>query len=345
MSEAGAEVTVIVVNWNGARVLPRCLDALAAQTVRGFALMVVDNGSTDGSADGLEERWPGCRVHRLSSNQGFAAANNLAAREASTEWLALVNTDAFLAPDWLEVMLAAAEANPACVSFASRLLQADAPHLLDGAGDTYHVSGLAWRRRWGQPAESESGAPQEVFGPCAAAALYSRRAFLEAGGFDEDLVSYYEDVDLAFRLRLRGGRCLYVPGATALHVGSSSLGKLSSQAVYLTHRSLEWTYLKNMPGRVLLRSLPAHILMDMAYLVRYTFGGHARDIWMAKIDAARGLAAARRKRQQVQRSVINGGEAATEAIDYGWLSPYWPSVRIRLDRFRARKAGSRAEGQ
>ncbi|MDP3045861.1 MAG: glycosyltransferase family 2 protein, partial [Chloroflexota bacterium] len=249
VSGSEVSVSVVIVNWNGAAVLPRCLDALAAQTLRDFEFLVVDNASSDSSADGLEASHPLARVIRLERNIGFAAANNLAARAARGKWLALVNNDTFLDPHWLEAMVTAGEARPEFTSFASRLLQANDPSRLDGAGDGYHISGLVWRLGHGQPAAETALGEEEVFSPCGAAAFYLRQALLDAGGFDEDYFAYVEDVDLGFRLRLLGHRCLYVPTAVAHHVGSASHGPNSDFSVYYGQRNLVWTYVKNMPGR------------------------------------------------------------------------------------------------
>ena len=195
-------VSVIVVNYNGAALLPRCLEALAAQTFRGFELILVDNASTDTSLAAVEANppaVPSLRLLRLERNLGFAAANNLAARQAHGRWLALLNNDAFPAPTWLEELLAAAHRRPDCASFASRMLKADQPELLDGAGDILHTSGLGWRRGANQPAAS-FGLEEDVFSACAAAALYDKELFLQLGGFDEDFVSYHEDLERAQKM-------------------------------------------------------------------------------------------------------------------------------------------------
>jgi GT2 family glycosyltransferase len=293
-------VSVILVCWNSAAYLPRCLASLSAQTYHNLEVILLDNGSTDDAMQDLQEKYPrlNLRVERLGSNLGFAAANNLGAQLAQGQWLALLNPDAFPASDWLEQLLKAAEAQPAAF-FASRQIQADQPDLLDGEGDVYHVSGLAWRRNYGLPVYSME-TPQEVFSACAAAALYSRSAFLTAGGFDEDYFAYHEDVDLGFRLRLHGLRCLFVPQAVVHHVGSASHGKESDFAIYHGHRNLTWTYIKDMPGFLMWLFLPLHIVTSLISLARFSFTGHASAIWRAKMDAVRGSGAMLRKRRQVQ---------------------------------------------
>lgn len=301
-------VAAIVVNLNSGELLERCLQALAEQTLRAARTIIVDNGSTDGSLDGLEKRFPDVEVVRLGENAGFARANNLAVERAEgCEWVALVNPDAFLEPDWLARLLEAAAAHPQYTFFASRLVDATRPTRLDGTGDLYHVSGWAWQRGHGQEVgrPDDPPAPDEVFSPCAAAALYRRDAFLEVGGFDESYFCYFEDIDLAFRLRLAGHRCLYVPQAVAFHVGAATAGRESDFAVYHAHRNLVWTYVKGMPGRLLLLYLPHHLFVNALTLAWFSLRGHPRAIFRAKLDALGGLrrALAARRRVQARRRV------------------------------------------
>ena len=228
------KVSIIIVTWNSESLILRCLDNLVQKTFQGFEVVVVDNGSSDGTIEYLQERQPGLalQLKSLDRNRGFAAANNIGARMARGRLLALLNSDAFPAPDWLEKLLLVAQRHPEFSFFSSRQLQANAPQLLDGAGDALHISGLAWRRYVSFPAAQYGLEMEEVFSPCAAAALYLRQAFLQVDGFDEDFFSYHEDIDLGFRLRLQGFRCLYVPDAIVQHVGSATLGTQSDFALY-----------------------------------------------------------------------------------------------------------------
>jgi len=273
-------------------------------------MIVVDNASTDGSADGLEERHRRVEVIRLAGNVGFAAGNNLAVRAADDcEWVALVNPDALPEPGWLEALLRAADERPEFSFLGSRLLQADDPATLDGIGDAYHVSGLAWRRGHGEAAAGAGLHAREIFSPCAAAALYRRDAFVAAGGFDEDFFCYFEDTDLAFRLRLAGQRCLYVPAAVVHHVGSASAGAESDFTVYHGYRNLVWTYAKNMPGRLALLYLPQLLLVQALLLAAFTIRGRPGVVLRAQRDAVRGLPGAMRKRRALQaRRTVAPGE-------------------------------------
>jgi GT2 family glycosyltransferase len=299
---APERVGVVIVNYNAAGFLDRALGALARQTRPPDRVIVVDNASTDGSAEGLEHALPAVEVVKLDANVGFAAANNLGVRAASDcDWVALLNPDAFPEPDWLERLVEATRAERDYSFFASRLLLADDPDRVDGTGDVYHVSGLAFRRDHGRPAKHAARPQEEVFAPCAAAALYRRDAFLAVGGFDERYFAYLEDLDLAFRLRLAGHRCLYVPSSTALHHGSAIAGRTSDFTIYHSQRNLVWTYVKNMPSPLVWLYLPQHLLVNVAALVAYSLLGQPRAIVCAKRDAVRGLPRVLAERRRLQR--------------------------------------------
>ncbi|MBL8250141.1 MAG: glycosyltransferase family 2 protein [Candidatus Competibacter sp.] len=292
-------VAVIIVNFNSGDLLAACLRGLRAQTRRPERIIVVDNASQDGSADQAEDT--GVEWLRLDRNIGFAAANNLAAREAgAVDWLALLNPDAFPEPDWLERLLDAARAHPDCASFGSRMIDATDEGRLDGTGDVYHVSGLAWRRDHGRPLAGENRQAGEIFAPCAAAALYRRAAFFEVGGFDESYFCYFEDVDLGFRLRLRGYQSRYAPDAIVRHVGSALTGRRSAFSVYHGHRNLVWTWFKNMPGPLFWRYLPQHLLLNLIEIVWLALRGQGGVALKAKWDALRGLPRCWRQRATVQ---------------------------------------------
>jgi GT2 family glycosyltransferase len=293
-------VSVIIVYWNGVNYIDRCLNALAAQTFQDFEVILVDNGSTDHSIAHIEEHWPGLQIVHLEQNLGFAAANNIAAQKAKGEWLALLNTDAFPEPGWLAAFLQAADEHPDLFFFTSRQIQANDPDLLDGTGDEYNIGGIAWRRQYDMPVEDAVQVVDEVFSACGAAAFYPKDAFLSVGGFDEDFFSYLEDVDLGFRLRLKGLRCLYVPQAQVLHVGSASLGRESEFAVYHSQRNMLWVYIKNMPSPYIWFYLPYHIVMNFVFSLYYGFCFCFCLSWRAKKDALIGLPSMLRKRREIQ---------------------------------------------
>ncbi|HXD57565.1 MAG TPA: glycosyltransferase family 2 protein [Thermoleophilaceae bacterium] len=214
---------VVIPNWNGARWLPGCLDSLAAEPLQPSEVIVVDNGSTDGSLELLRER--GVRVIELGRNTGFAFAANRGLEAASADYVALVNTDVELAPDWLARMAAALDAAPEAASVASKMLDlADRTRVYD-AGDILRRDGVCEQRGRFGPDDGRYDQPEEMFAACAGAALYRREAVLDVGGFDERFFAYLEDVDLGLRLRLAGWTCRYEP-AVAYHASEGSSGAL-----------------------------------------------------------------------------------------------------------------------
>lgn len=315
-------ISVIVLNWNGAAHLPRCLESLAAQTRHDFETLVLDNASTDGAVDDLEDRYPDVRLVRFASNLGFAPANNRGAALARGRWLAFLNNDAFPESDWLEQLMLAADRHPEAVLFASRIVDAADPTRIQAAGDAIHVSGAAWPLENGAAATTAFSSDREVFSACAAAALVERRAFHQVGGFTEAFVSHLEDVDLGFRLRLCGHRCFYVPGAVAAHVGSASYGRESERTVYQVQRNLIWMYAANMPGHLVWKYLPAHLVANIFFVIYYSLKGLGRAVWRAKWDALRGLAAALARRKIIQAGRSVEPRIVEGRMDHGLLTPY-----------------------
>jgi GT2 family glycosyltransferase len=324
---APSKVALVIVNWNGADCLPECLRSVGSQERRPDRVIVVDNASSDGSLDTALREFPWIEAIRLGTNVGFAAANNVAlGRCDDCEWVALLNPDAFPAPSWLAALTAAAQGNPGHAAFASQLRSAADGRFLDGLGDVYHVSGLAWRAGHGAPLPREDRS-RDVFSACAAAALYRRDALVAVGAFDERYFCYHEDVDLGFRLRLRGHRCLYVPAAVVRHVGSASSGKRSDFAVYHGHRNLVWTFFKNMPAALLAAYLPQHLLLNVSSVLWFLARGQGRAILKAKRDALLGIPEVLRERRTVQRERRIGARDLRAAMARGWLTPYSSASR------------------
>jgi len=314
---------VIVVNWNSGSYLRKCLHAVLNQSVPIEKIIVVDNASTDASLLEAQDLLPHVQLIQLRYNAGFAAGNNIAVKAAEgCDWIAFLNPDAFPEPDWLEQLLAAAQAQPEGALFGSRMIQALDPERLDGVGDAYHVSGAHWRIGHGQKVHDPVAHNAEVFSVCGAAMLCRRELFLEVGGFDERFYCYAEDVDLGFRLRLRGLRCWYVAESTVHHVGSAATGKRSDFAVYHGHRNLVWVYFKNMPWPLLWLYLPQHIFLNIVSLIYFTAHGQARVIIAAKWAALCGLPRVLRERQQVQQTRRVGAWEIRRAMARGWFTPY-----------------------
>jgi len=322
------QVAVIVVNWNSGNDLAKCLAALNNQTRPPREIIVVDNASTDDSLCGIEEKFAEVDLIRLDDNTGFSHANNLGVKKVrACDWIAFLNPDAFASSDWLETLLQSAEQNPDFAFFGSHMLRHGIADELDGTGDVYHVSGLAWRRDYGLSASATKRVTGEVFSACAAAAMIRRDVFLEAGGFDKNFVSYFEDVDLGFRIRLLGYRCLYVASAVVAHVGSGATHRYSDYAIYHGNRNLVWSYVKNMPGRLFWIYLPQHLLANSAALIWFTIKGKGAVIFRAKMDALKDLPRVLTQRKTIQQNRKIPTRNIRRTMVKGWLLPYSKNKR------------------
>jgi GT2 family glycosyltransferase len=240
-------ISVVIPNWNGRDWLPGCLGAITTQELAPLEVIVVDNGSQDGSVDYLREAHPDVRVLALGCNTGFAHAANRGLEAARGVLVALVNTDVLLEPDWLARMAAVIERHPQTAAVACKMLSLADPTRVYDAGDVLRRDGACEQRgRFGKD-DGRWDTAGEVFGACAGAALYRRSAVLELGGFDERYFAYLEDVDLALRLRLAGWRCCYEP-AVALHAGEGSSHQLTGGHHLLVTRNTVLLVAKAFPA-------------------------------------------------------------------------------------------------
>lgn len=313
-------VCVVIVNYQAGAMLTECVRSVLAARVP-VEVYISDNGSQDGSIADLHAALgdhPLVHIIQNGGNFGFAKGNNIVFPRCRSDYLLCLNPDAILAEGCLENLVQAAERHSGFASFASRMIQTQHTDLLDGAGDAYHVSGLVWRRGHGSVLnDANYNEPAEVFSACAAVALYRREAVEAAGGFDEDYFCYIEDVDLGFRLRLAGYRCLYLPDAVAYHIGSATTGKDSDFTIYHIHRNLIWTYVKNMPGLLFWLYLPQHIAANLYIIARYALQGHWRLILKAKWDAIKGLPRMWKKRKEIQARRVAGAREIWSVLDRG----------------------------
>jgi len=218
--------TAVVPAWNGRRWLPGLLASIDAQHRPFDEVVVVDNGSSDGTPDWLASTRPDVVLVRLDRNTGFAAAANRGIAAAGGEAVALLNTDVELEADWHHRLRARLDDDPGLAGVASKMVRLDEPGVIDDAGDRLRRDGVCEQRGHGRPDDGRFDVAGEVFAACAGAALYRRAAVLGVGGFDERFFSYLEDVDLGLRLRLAGWRCGYEP-AVARHAGGGSSGQLA----------------------------------------------------------------------------------------------------------------------
>ncbi len=330
MSDPGAGVTVsiVVVAYRQRDPLAECLRSCVAAAERvdgGAELIVVDNG---GLAGFIRERTPRARLIEPGRNLGFAGGVNRGIEAAGGEWVALINDDARLEPDALVQMLAAASSTPDVGSVAAQVRFSSDPGLVNSAGIDVDTLGIATERLAGRPL-AEAGEPGEVFGASGCVALYRLAMLRELGGFDERFFAYLEDVDLAWRARAAGWRCLYEPRAVAHHRGSASSGEGSSSKYFLVGRNRVRLLARNATTGQLLRALPGILVYDSAYVIYAALADRTLAPLRGRIAGLREWPAMRQHTRASRRPV------ALSSAWKGWVSA------LRQHRAYAR-LGSRA---
>jgi GT2 family glycosyltransferase len=296
---------VVIPNWNGARWLPGCLESLAGQTLQPAEIIVVDNGSSDGSLELLRERYPDVRVIVLGRNTGFAFACNRGIEAAGGDQVALINTDVELQPDWLERMTRALESDPSAASVASKMMDLRERDRFYDAGDILRRDGACEQRGRFRRDDGRYDEPGAVFAACAGAALYRRSAVLSVGGFDERFFAYLEDVDLGLRLRLAGWTCVYEP-AVAYHASEGSSGALSRPMQSLVERNTLLLVAKAFP----LRWLPFVLYRQLGWAWHALREGRLRAQLQGAVSALPVLPQMLRERRALLASAVVPVEVA-----------------------------------
>ncbi|HUB31765.1 MAG TPA: glycosyltransferase family 2 protein [Bryobacteraceae bacterium] len=243
-------ISVVVVNWNRRVLLRACLESLARQSDAEFETIVVDNGSTDGSAEVAEGEF-GARVIRNTENRGFCAANNQGIAAARGEFIALLNNDAEAEPGWLAEMRRACASRADIGMAACKVLRWDEPQRIDKAGHLIFPDGQNRGRGSGALDGGQFDCEEEVLWPDGCAAMYRRAMLEEIGGFDEDFFAYGDDAELGLRARLAGWKCLYTPRAVVRHHRGATMGKGSAERLALIERNRVLLVLKLFPWSLL----------------------------------------------------------------------------------------------
>ncbi len=247
-------ISVIIVNLNGERYLRDCLSSLRAQTFRDFEVIVVDNGSNDGSLRLIKDEFPWVKVIPLDTNTGFAKGNNIGIRASESEYVATLNNDTIVSSGWLKELYEAAETDRTIGMVASKILLGRDGIELDSAGMLIYPDGMSRQRRHGETDRGQFDGMREVLFPSACAALYRREMLGEVGLFDEEFFSYCEDADLGLRARLAGWKAVLAPEAVVRHLYSATGGRYSVFKAFHVERNHFWVLLKNMPVRYILVS-------------------------------------------------------------------------------------------
>ena len=256
------KVTIVIPNYNGKHFMEPCLSSLSEQTYKNFHILVVDNASSDGSIEYMEENYPDIELIKLQKNFGFSKAVNIGIQHSRTPYVILLNNDTTVDTRYVEEMVKAIEKSPKIFSVSSKMIQMYHPELIDSAGDLYTLLGWGVCRGCGRPV-SNYQKYDEIFTACAGAAIYRRSVFDEIGYFDENHFAYLEDIDIGYRARIYGYYNMYCPTALVYHVGSGTSGsKYNSFKVKLAARNNLYLNYKNMPAlQLVLNFIPLSIFL------------------------------------------------------------------------------------
>ena len=265
MSPSPGDVSVVTVNWNGKSHLSTLLPPLLA--LKPGEVIVVDNGSTDGSQEFLRRRYPQVQLLENGMNLGFAQPCNLGAKAARGSCIAFINNDMRPEPYWLTAALEKLDARTPCV--ASRILDWEGRRI-DYNGSSLHYLGYGLQQDLGRPAEEAPRRGQVLF-PCGGAMLVERKVFLDLGGFDPDYFALYEDVDLGWRLWLAGHRVVMAPDSVVRHRGHATLETQAPEKTrYLIHRNALLTIFKNYEEENFRKIVPLALILAVKRAVHFS---------------------------------------------------------------------------
>lgn len=292
--------SIVIASWNGLHHLQPCIESLLPQMTPRWELLVVDNGSTDGTRQYLQtlQHTRICSI-ALHSNVGFAEANNIGIREASGRWILLLNNDTVCAPDLLQSLTEGVRDFPKYQIIACRMIRSE-----DGKMDS---AGLHFRRRvfaeqGNRGAEISAEAPREVFGASGGAMFLKRDIVEDIGLFNSDYFAYQEDVDFAVRARLAGYRCLYLPNAIVYHKGGGTSSTNPSLYTYYNQRNLELV-LQNFPRRLRWKYFPMRVASALRQVIRFLPRGQATTVLRAKFSAIAMMSKQRWRRPKIKQRI------------------------------------------
>ncbi len=272
--------TIIIPNYNGIQYIEKCLRSLMGEPAE---IIVVDNGSVDGSREVVKEQFPGVKLVCLDKNYGFCRAVNVGIANSRTTYVILLNNDTEAERGFVRALEEPMERHPEVFSGSAQMRNMYRPELIDDAGDYYCALGWAFARGKDKPVQDyRKKCP--VFSACGGAAIYRRKLFDELGVMDENHFAYLEDVDLGYRARIHGYRNLYIPDAVVYHAGSGFSGSRHNKfKVDLTSRNSVYLIYKNMPTIQVLLNLPllcAGFAIKFLFFMRKGLGSvYLRGLW------------------------------------------------------------------
>lgn len=247
-------VSVIIPNWNGKILLKDCLDSLQKQAFKGFEIIVVDNGSTDGSVEYINDKYPKVKVIKLDKNYGFSKAINTGVKASIGEYVFLLNNDTRVDKNCIKELINCIKKHSNLISVNCKLLNFYNPKLIDGVGVTINEVGQARSIGWNQKDVGQFKDKMYIFGATGGAALFKRKEFIKLGGFDENYFMYSEEVDFAFRAQYKGYKSIFCPKAIVFHKHKATSKKLPQKLEYWQFRNMTQTIIKDFPASLIFKN-------------------------------------------------------------------------------------------
>lgn len=312
-------ISIIILNWNGKHLLGECLTSVLKQTSKEYEIIVVDNGSNDGSQDFVKLYYPSVKLVCNNQNYGFCKGNNIGIKASIGEYVVLLNNDTVVEKNWLQYLYDCMISDEEVGFCASKMLLYSDRNLLDTAGDGFSVCGAGFKRGHLESAALYDN-DEYVFGACAGAAMYKREMLDKIGLLDEDFFVTYEDSDLSFRAQLSGYKCKYSSKAIVYHKVNSTLGTLSDTYVFYGHRNVEYAYFKNTPRKLLKKTIMKHVLYDVLAFAYFIKKGKAKAYIKAKIDFFKNLKKIKAKRLEVQSLKCVDDHYIWSILEKKWLT-------------------------
>jgi len=329
--------TIVIPNWNGKDLLSNCLKSLERQTYEPFEVLVIDNGSTDGSIECIESNYPYVKIICFEQNQGFSVAVNAGIKKAKGDYIVLLNNDTEAEPDWLENLVSAMEKHPDIGFGASKMLNYYQRDKVDSAGDRVGV--YPYPRGIDCQDGPQYSVEQEIFSACAGAAIYRKEIFEKVGMFDEEFFAYYEDVDLCYRAQWLGIKGMYFPQAIIYHVHMATSKRIPRLSFILNSRNVFFVHLKNTPRKLLGNVVLTLTILRFLSLIRFAI--KSKDIkilFELPKEIVRNIPMMLSKRRQIMNSAVLNQEEMIQLLDP--IEPFYKFVlkKIRKKLFSTKES-------
>ena len=311
-------ISVVVLNYNGIHHLDGCLSSLQKQTYKNYEVIVVDNGSKDGSQEFVKTNFPFASLVCLDQNYGFCKGNNEGIKVSKGEYVVLLNNDTFVESEWLKNLYVCINSDEHIGFCASKMILYNNREFLDSAGDGFAICGAGYKRGHLEKA-SEYIKDEYVFGASGGAVIYKREMLDKLGLLDEDFFAIYEDVDLSFRAQIAGYKCKFASKAVVYHKVNATIGAMSDFYVYHGQRNAEYVYFKNMPGKLMIRTMFPHLLYNFLAFGYFLLKGKGLVFVKAKFDFLRNFKTVLQKRKRIQAEKTVDDSSLLSLFERRWM--------------------------